>query len=731
MTGLLLSSILLIVSETADTIKTAAVITASKGSDRLEKIASPVTHINLTELKEASINRAKNLSSYIPTLHIPNYGASMTSTIYLRGFGSRMENPVLGLQVDDIPVLDKNAYDFDYIGLRSVTLLRGPQGTLYGRNSMCGLLSLKTLSPADMDGFAARIEYGTANTLQGSLSYCTRSSAFTFGLRRSDGFFDNEYTHEKCDPYRGASFQWKWEKKVNERINVSNLFSINGSSEGAFSYGRYVDGVLLPPSYNDEGSYKRLSVMEGFKARFLGDKVILDGIASIQLLGDDMKMDQDYTPASIFTLEQKQFNKAGTLEMLFRPARKHPRWKPVTGVFGFFKDGDLTAPVLFKREGIEKLILENANRNIPQEIGSLRIPDREFPISSEFVIHTWNAAVYHESEITLGKWLLTAGLRLDYEGGRMNYDNRALFSYQFLPVMKATKPFSVNYQGSLNHHCIELLPKVSVLYPVERKKGSLAFYATVSKGYRAGGFNTQIFSDILQGMMMNGLMADLGVYFDKPVTSAGAGNTEYKPESAWNYELGSRFDSGSGLSIGAGAYVMDCRNQQLTVFPAGQSIGRMMTNAGRSRSCGAELESRWKRERFGCTLAYGWTRAIFLEYKDNNTDYAGKRIPYSPEHTLYASAGYLFKTGSRSLMLEVDLRGTGPIWWNEAGSLRQPFYSVLGSRISLDSEKWSVYLRCENLAGTRYRTFYFKSIGNEFFQRSQPAILAIGINIKS
>ena len=106
------------------------------------------------------------LSSRVPGLHIPDYGASLTSTIYLRGLGSRMENPVLGLYVDGFPVLDKNAYDFDWEGIRNATLLRGPQGTLYGRNSMGGVLSLRTLSPSDAVRPSVRLEYGTANTLR-------------------------------------------------------------------------------------------------------------------------------------------------------------------------------------------------------------------------------------------------------------------------------------------------------------------------------------------------------------------------------------------------------------------------------------------------------------------------------------------------------------------------------------------------------------------------------------
>ena len=118
---------------------------ALKESIPLSQVASPVSSIRPELMRATGTYRPNSLSGMVPGLHIPDYGASLTSTIYLRGLGSRMENPVLGLYVDGIPILDKNAYDFDWEAVRSVTLLRGPQGTLYGRNSMGGVLAIRTL----------------------------------------------------------------------------------------------------------------------------------------------------------------------------------------------------------------------------------------------------------------------------------------------------------------------------------------------------------------------------------------------------------------------------------------------------------------------------------------------------------------------------------------------------------------------------------------------------------
>ena len=105
------------------------------------------------------------------------------------------------------------------------------------------------------------------------------------------------------------------------------------------------------------------------------------------------------------------------------------------------------------------------------------------------------------------------------------------------------KKYETLYKGRVSDHYMELLPKLSALYAADIAAGVKGrAFAVVSKGYRSGGFNTQIFSDILQSMMMNGLMADLGVYLDDAGAAVTAENTTYRPEKSWNYEVGGHLD---------------------------------------------------------------------------------------------------------------------------------------------------------------------------------------------
>ena len=512
----------------------------------------------------------------------------------------------------------------------------------------------------------------------------------------------------------------------NERLSLTNILSANISREGGFAYGLWKDDTQHPVYYNDEGSYKRVSVVEGFRMRRHGDILITDATASLQLLADDMHMDQDYTEKSIFTLQQKELSGAGTMEITIRRADEKSQWQPQTGLFGFYRLNQMNAPVTFKRDGIETLILNNANSHIPTEIGYLAISDQTMPVNSDFIIDTWNAALFHESVFDLDRWLITAGVRFDYEGGNMDYDCITRMHYRFEPIMTADRDLSIPYKGTVSHSHFEVLPKLSALF---RVSDEIKLFSTVSKGYRAGGFNTQIFSDILQNMTMTATMNDMGVYLDRPFVSVNAKNTEYDPETAWNMELGTRIRHES-FSVEASAYYMDVRNQQLTVFPPGMSTGRMMTNAGRSRSMGVETQIGWNPGQFRSQLSWSWCDARFVSFNDGNEDYSGNRLPYVPEHTLFLNAGYSFKIGSKTLDVDASLRGEGPFCWNESGSQKEPFHLKANARIALLSDSWEFFIRADNLTDETHRSFYFKSMGNEFFALDKPRIIMTGITLK-
>jgi len=728
------------------------------------------TRLSLKEMEAASIGSAKAFSAIVPGLHIPEYGSSMTSTIYLRGFGSRMENPVMGLYVDDVPLLDKNAYDFDFMDIDEAEVLRGPQGTLYGRNSMMGVMSVKTLSPATWQGYRGGVEYGSGNSIMARAAVYSGAFGISAAYRHRDGFYLNDFTGRLCDPHDGAAFRTRYVKRLSATVLLDDVLSVSWTDEGGYPYRQIVDGELLPVNYNDRAGYRRLHVSDGLRLLVRTDRLEMKSVTSLQLLGDRMDMDQDFTTASMFTLTQAQRQAAVTEEITFAPAQQSERWHRRSGVFAFLKWNRMSAPVTFKQDGIETLILANANAGIPDYLGTLTFDESEFPINSEFGIGSCNLAAYHESLFMLGGWKIAAGLRVDLERDRMDYASDAIVHFILTPTMDASYPCETAFRGSSPNSSFQVLPKISVLRDFTKGDFSASAVATWSEGYRAGGFNTQLFSDILQNLMMNEMMGLCGIHMDNEI-SVSAENTVYKPEFSDNFELGTHFAWRRGdlrLSGSAAAFCIFARNQQITVFPEGMSTGRMMKNVGRSRSAGVEASASLAWKRFTLDAAYGLTDARFTVYDDGNHDYSGKRIPYSPKSTLSLRAGC--RLGDFSILLNVN--GVGDIYWNEANTLRQPFYMMYGGKLVYQAGDFRLHLRCENLcpagkssvfprpgavspsgsANAHIRPgaispsgstnahirpgtictqeiplFWFKSVGHEFFQMSHPATLTLGV----
>lgn len=721
-----------------DTIPEASIFSSAKQSVPFGQMAGQTTSIYIKDIEKQGIKNPKFLSSIIPNLNIPDYGSSMTSSIYMRGFGSRIDNPVIGLYIDDIPIMDKNAYDFNFLDIRRIDLLRGPQGAIYGRNSMTGLLSIKTLTPDDIQGTRIGIEGGTKD-MDVSFSTYAKKRNFNTGLslaaQYGRGYYYNTYNNKPIGRHGGFSGRYYLSKRLRDKILFENILSFSYSKETGYPY-RQINpdnsSEIYPVSYNDYCGYRRLTILDGVKLHFKKGNFYFSSISSIQLLFDKMDLDNDFTAKSIFSLIQRQRQGTVTQDFIIKPI-SHPKWwNYQTGVFSFIKYNNMNAPVQFKHDGIKSLILDNANKHIPDWLGKLAFKESEFPIISNFGITTYNAAIYHESYFSVGKWLFTAGLRLDHEGNFMVYDSRSTLNFRIIPAMEDYKEFNIKYTGSTNNFYWQILPKISALYDF----GKCKLYALFSKGYRSGGFNTQIFSDILQNQMMTGMMNELGIHLseNKGIT---ANNTTYKPEMSFNYEVGLKYDNiskgGHQIHFSGDVFYIDCRNQQITVFPPGKRIGRMMANAGHSFSTGIELETRYKYKGINLAGSLGYTLAKFLQYNDGNTDYSGNRIPYNPECTSFLRAGYEFTFNNsfiEKLSIATDFTGIGKIWWNENNSITGRPYSLMGADIELLFNKFSIYSRMENILSEKYHTFYFKSIGNSFFQDGKPFRFVIGLRFK-
>lgn len=774
-----------ILAEEADTLKVVdieevLVIAAPKENRKLREQPAAVTLLSQQDMQAAQVNSIKNLTSLVPNMFIPDYGSRLTSAVYIRGIGSRINTPSVGLYVDNIPYIDKSAFDFNYSDVERIDVLRGPQGTLYGRNAMGGLVKIHTKSPFTYQGTDFRMGAGTHNAYNTSLTHYHRISerfAFSTGgfYDYQGGFFRNAArNNEKADKGQSAGGRFRGIYLPSENWKVDLSLSYEYSDQGGYPY--FYMGNLNPDkqdeqlrpfvgkiSNNEASSYYRNLMNAGLNLEYQARDFTLSAVTGYQFLKDRMFMDQDFTPADIFNIEQKQKMNTVSEEVILK-SRPNRRWQWTSGAFGFYQWLHTDGPVVFHREGINQVMEGNVN-NVFDALAdkSPMIPQMHLDINNEslrvggsFDTPTLSGALFHQStfnDLFVKGLSATVGLRLDYEKIWMDYNSVAdPTNFDFsLKMATAPRPIvstglegNAAYIGKESADYVQLLPKFALQY--EWKKGNNV-YATAARGYRSGGYNIQMFSDLITGVLRNSMMDAIAA---DPKFSSMAGMikkmkgelpevseaTRYRPEYTWNYEIGTHLTLWEGrLLADVSAFYMDTRDQQISKF-AESGLGRVTVNAGKSRSYGAEASLRAAlTDDLTLNACYGYTYAVFKDYATSDQlNYKGNYVPFVPKHTLNVGGQYIFRIHPGHwldrIQLNANYTGAGRIYWTEENTVSQAFYGTLNGRVSFQKGNGQIDFWVRNALDKDYAAFYFESMGNGFMQKGRPVQAGIELRCR-
>jgi len=778
------------------------VIATPKENNRLRQQPLSATSFSQGDMRNNSVTSVKSLSGLVPNLFIPDYGSKLTTSVYVRGIGSRINTPAVGLYVDNIPFIDKSAFDFNYSDIERIDVLRGPQGTLYGRNTMGGLIRVFTKSPFSYQGTDISLGAATYNNYKASVNHYHRISdkfAFSAGAfyEHEGGFFENvARNNEKIDKGDevGGRMRAIWLPKDNLKLDFTVNYEY--SNQGGYPYQLtslsetdiyYQDlkGDLGKVAYNNECGYMRHLLNGGLNLEHQADNFILSSVTGFQYLKDEMNLDQDFTRKNVYTMSQRQNSKTISEEIVLK-SKPGRRWQWTTGVSGFYQWLETEGPVTFHEDGVNWLnntINSNANKYMPEipmgptmsmkMVFSDVINGNTLNIPGYFKTPVFNTAIFHQSTFNdlFGAEGLsfTVGLRMDYENLKMNYNSGVNYTHTYslsgdmgsrkITMIPETE-FSQNvkYEGDLGHDYIQLLPKFAIQYDFNNNNN---IYATVSKGYRSGGYNIQMFSDILQNDMKSNNMSDVAKKTIETLDKMPAGmiseemkqkiigmmngmaqkvetdvksTTLYKPEYSWNYEIGSHMTMFDGrLQADVAAFYMDTHDQQISRFAA-SGLGRITVNAGKSRSIGGELALKAQiTDAFSLNGNYGYTHATFTDYVvSDEVNYNGNYVPFVPQHTFNIGGQYIFRMKSGAwldnIMLNANYKGAGRVYWTEQNNAYQNLYGTLNGRISLNKGNGQIGIWINNALNTKYQAFYFESMNRGFAQMGRP--MQIGVDLR-
>lgn len=668
---LLLSALLATIGSPADSIYTeenldgVTVVGFKQGAQHHEALST--THLSGEFINRNKIEGVRELTSLVPNLYMPDYGAKQNSPVFIRGIGSKINAPSIVMYVDGVPFFENNAFDITLSDISNITVLRGPQGSLYGRNAIGGVIALDTPSPLAHQGTRIRLGYGKANDMLVSLSQMSRlSSKVGLGIsaayHHNDGYFTNSTLGEKADDINNFTGRITLAWQPSNRWNVRLSAFADHVKQGGYPYGKVdaLTGDIALPQYDSRSTYRRTLITSGLNVTYLGNKMSFNSQTSMQYTDDHQGIDQDFTPQALYFVDNKSDNTMFSQEFTLR-SENTGIYQWVFGAFAFHQQLNKTVET--------------------------RYLSKDYTTPKDYDIPTTGLALYHQSTVNIWRGLsATAGLRFDYEVANNKYT----------PYRTTISTGESNADKGAFDHRLEfnqLTPRLSLQYLTT---AGTQWYAGVSRGYKTGGFNA---------------------------TFKTADEQTFDPEYNWNYEIGIKYHTPNRLlDAELNLFYIDWRNQQIAQTIPG--LGNIQRNAGKSRSKGVELSMALHPVRnLSMQINYGYTHAKFTEYKmSEKTDYTGKYLPMVPQHTLMTAANYVWNkpcTLIDKLTFNANLTGMGTIYWREANTEKQDFYMLLGANIAAQMGKFTWEVWGKNLTNTDYSVYTFVSSA-KYAQKGKP-----------
>lgn len=670
-----------------DTIKlNEIIIQASKTEDNLQEIQAATTLITLQDIQEQNLNSLPELSARVPNLFMPDYGSRLTSPIYIRGIGSKKNDPSVGLYIDNVPYFDKGSFNFEFFDLEKIEVLRGPQGTLYGRNTMGGIINVFTPDPKFNSTASLKVDYGNYNSIKTNLSTNQKISdkvalIIGGGYAHSDGYFTNTFNDTQADKFDVYNGKIKLLYTPTNRFKTILSVNFEKMNQNGYPYAIYnLDTQEAGDvNYNQVSSYDRNLLSVGLSMVYRLNNVILSSSTSFQHMDDNQGIDQDFTPASLFWVTQDRAENTWVEEFTVR-SQSDSKINWLAGIFAFRQSSSKEVGLTYGADAIPVY-------HLPGPMSYTKWYDEP----------TTGAAAFGQVSYPIGKFKATFGIRADYESATFNYD------YEKYLNGNSIVTDAIDNQLEFT----QILPKASISYhPTE----NITFFTTIGKGYKVGGFNTSFDYD----------------------EDGNPLNDTYNPETSINYEMGIKsVCMNNRLMTNLNLFYIDWRNQQISQTPP-SGIGSGLVNAARSESKGLELEMRFLVNR-NLTIwgAYGYTDGKFIDYKPKvDIDYSGNFIPYIPKSTLNLGGNYTVNINKkvRNATLTVNYQRIAKLFWNDSNLAYQDAYGILNGRLNFHTKKLDFGVWGKNILDANYNAYYFEAMRRSYTQAGKPASYGVFLN---
>lgn len=681
-------------------------VTSQKRSQSINDVPIAISAINSTDIERLGAADVRDMQFSVPNLVISGYVESSPS-FGIRGISDRSRNPGydnrVGVYIDGVWVGRSSAANQSALDVERVEVLRGPQGTLFGKNTVAGAINIIT-KQADADELSGKVgvDFGNFNlkTYRGTLSTPitdTLSGRFSVTKSDRDGFIknlnpgniipDEKYVDEfnnKDELATRAQFHW----------NISNSTSASFSADYVNNKGNMLVGERIEDSYAPKVNEVSLDSKQTLVSKISGAGLTVDHV-----------FDNDFQLTSVTGLRSSEWGLYDTDED-FLPLPYASSEKSEEDSTHFSQEFRLASPVYDGFDyvaGVYYLTQEITGEAVvtafapainpaapPVYVGAGRYAE----VDAESY-----ALFFHGNYSINDQWAITGGLRYTYEEKGIDYK------------IEDTSGLFTNFATSDDRSSTDLSPTISLNWkPIE----DMLVFARYSRGFKSGGYN-----------------ADL-------INSPEA--LPFDDESVDSYEIGLKSPFlDHTLNLNVNLFISNHDDYQVQSFVNLPSGGTAITisNAGEVESKGFEVELQWfPIDEFQFWASYGYTDATFKSYPEPGgpgTDYSGNRLADAPKFTYSVGVEYRETFNLGDFVVQANYFSQDEFYSNPnntAVNLNER-RGESSARIGFesDSEAWNVFLWAKNLADDESQIHNTTSfLGVPRAQYAQPRTYGVTVN---
>lgn len=633
-------------------------ITATKVPSDPVTVPASVAVISGTQIIEAGHTSIDDLAASTAGVHFMSLGTHTTYPVIRGMFGLEVDYPT-GYYLDGVAQRGLGADQM--VDVERVEIIRGPQGTLYGRNSVPGIVNVVTRDPGAawsgygiLDG-AQRNSFGVTAAAGGPVGQGFGVRLAAHGLRSDPAVTNTAPTPTEETANRDSTLQGKVRWASKEDWTTVTLSGIRNRFYSSGDHFAPVNDALRHRTNNDHtGAFNRqLDSMALTIDQRLSDQITVTSITGGNRSNDLFDIDQDFTAVDDKTYVRDTYDYDLSQELRISGGSGLRSW--VIGVYG--------------SSGRESVAQANVMK------ASFLTKDTNVDKTSR------NLAIFGQGGIPLGDRLtLTLGLRADLDQETADITSLTKTTLPFTPPALAPliQGGTFSYDDERRFHA--LLPKASLSWSWTKTAFT---YGTISRGYRSGGYNNTPFTrrDVEGG---------------------------YEPEYATVYEVGHRATFlDRRVSLNLAAYHTDYTDKQVVILDTPRyyfaNIGRVAIDGGE-----AELNTR-PMTGLDVFANIGVVHSRIAEYGGPTVGAAGTPLPDLTGNQLAMAPSFDAAIGAQwrhplGIFIRPEIQFTGRYYADNDNNISQDPYQTLALRIGYEWDHAGVYLWGKNLGEAHYLT---------------------------